>query len=607
MMKHWHVTIAALFACQITVSAYAAELESLRGSRHTGFSRLVLDLSDPVTWEIGVDEGARLLVLELSNSRLGYGFRESNLGGLPIRDIEFFRDREAVLSLSMTLDSPHRARAFLLRPFQSRGNRLVIDLYPVAEAIREEPSLDTSDIGSPTERAPGVAGAENATADSDHPPAWEARSTAESVDDLQDSRGWSFEFSGTWEHEWGYATEDEESQKFESLIEPRLDIEFGSGRSLTAIGRLRLDGTGDLGPDENRPDNYSDINGPFANDSHAELTLRELYLDAEWGGAYWRLGKQQVVWGQADGIKVMDVVNPQSLREFIVDEFDDSRIPLWMLNVETPVGDSSSLQAIWIPDTTYHELAEEDTPFFLTSERIVPPSPEGLATRREGFDTPDDPLSDSEAGLRFSTFLGGWDLSLNYLYHYQDFPVLYQAIEMEDGGPVGVVTPEYERNHMLGGTFSNVFGEFTLRGEFVYNTDSYHIANDIESRGIEESKEIGSVIGLDWQVGSDLLISGQWFQSHLLDYRGTIERDETEQSGSVYYQQLFDNETIQFNALYLYSFSHQDSWLQMRLKYMFQSNLELWVGGDFFQGEREGLFGQFKDEDRVLVGMKYGF
>lgn len=295
-MKYWRLTIAVLLACQITVPATAAELDALRGSRHSGFSRLVLDLSDPVNWEAGVDESARLLVLELSNSRLGYGFREPNLGDLPVQDVEFFRDRDSRLSMSMALDGPHRARVFLLRPFQSRGNRLVIDLYPVDEPPRERPRLDISSIGSPTEHLPGIGDAGDVNADSGDPGARQARRSALAADISGEKPGWSFEFSGTWEHEWGYATENEETQKFESQVEPRWDIEFASGGSLTAIGRLRLDGTGDLGPDENRPDNYSDINGAFANDAHAEISLRELYLDAEWGDAHWRIGKQQVVW-----------------------------------------------------------------------------------------------------------------------------------------------------------------------------------------------------------------------------------------------------------------------------------------------------------------------
>jgi hypothetical protein len=43
-------------------------------------------------------------------------------------------------------------------------------------------------------------------------------------------------------------------------------------------------------------------------------------LDVEWKETYFTIGKQQVVWSKADGLKVLGVVNPQSFREFIMTE-----------------------------------------------------------------------------------------------------------------------------------------------------------------------------------------------------------------------------------------------------------------------------------------------
>ena len=414
-------------------------------------------------------------------------------------------------------------------------------------------------------------------------------------------------FGGTWEQEWALE-KGGHSQKFESLIEPRLEMGLTPGIELTAIARIRLDAVGDLGPDEDKPDNYSSINGPLYNDTYAEFSLRELYLDTRWSDSYWRIGKQQVVWGQADGIKVLDVVNPQSYREFILDDFDRSRIPLTMVNVEMPVGQDTTLQLLWIPDTTYHELAEFDTPYYITSPLLVPVAPTGVAVDILNPDVPDNAIDDSDIGGRISGFWGGWDVTINYLYHYQDAPVLYQQVKLTPGGVLATVSPEYERNHMTGGTLSNAFGDFTLRAEVAYNTDTFQISQDISSGGIADSAELGSVIGLDWQLGSyDTLLSAQWFQSHLFDYDSSIYRDKTEHNLSLYYQRDFANETWQFNALGLYSVNNQDSLIQAKLKYFWRSNLEVWLGADIFSGDSEGIYGQFRNYDRMLLGLELGF
>lgn len=74
--------------------------------------------------------------------------------------------------------------------------------------------------------------------------------------------------------------------------------------------------------------------------------LREAYIDSSLGGWGLRLGKQQVVWGTADGIKLLDVINPTDYRHFVQDSMEDSRIPVWMANIERNLGDAGSVQFI---------------------------------------------------------------------------------------------------------------------------------------------------------------------------------------------------------------------------------------------------------------------
>jgi len=40
---------------------------------------------------------------------------------------------------------------------------------------------------------------------------------------------------------------------------------------------------------------------------------------------------------------------------------------------------------------------------------------------------------------------------------------------------------------------------------------------------------------------------------------------------------------------------------------MMESNVKVWVGSDIFYGKKQGLFGQFAHEDRVTMGIEWGF
>ena len=77
--------------------------------------------------------------------------------------------------------------------------------------------------------------------------------------------------------------------------------------------------------------------------------LRELYVDTtagEEGAVSLRLGKQQVVWGTADGMKLLDIINPTDYREMAQNSMDESRIPVWMINAETDLEDGTNVQVV---------------------------------------------------------------------------------------------------------------------------------------------------------------------------------------------------------------------------------------------------------------------
>ena len=206
--------------------------------------------------------------------------------------------------------------------------------------------------------------------------------------------------------------------------------------------------------------------------------------------------------------------------------------------------------------------------------------------------------------MKLSSLVGNWDVSLQYLYQFGDAPIFYRY-EGEDFNTV--VAPAYERTHLVGSTLSNTFRDFTLRAELAYKSDTFQISDEFSNDGIEQSGEFSSVLGLDWQASSDVLLSAQWFYSYLFDYQRSIVRDETEQLASLLLQSNFDNASWQLQALSLYSLNNEDLLFQLKLKYWLESNLEIWIGTDVFHGTQRGIFGQFDQQDRVLAGFEYGF
>ncbi|HFD81664.1 MAG TPA: hypothetical protein ENK05_14925 [Gammaproteobacteria bacterium] len=354
---------------------------------------------------------------------------------------------------------------------------------------------------------------------------------------------------------------------------------------------------------------YAPATRPRTIGDRAELELRELYYERPMDEWYLTIGKQQVVWGKSDGLKVLDIVNPQSFREFILEDFEQSRIPLWTFNAERSfheAGGDWTLQLLWVPDRSYHALPTQDATYAFTSPRLVPQASPAIDIRVAPPERPDRWIKDSDAGLRLSGFVAGWDLSINYLYQYDNRPALHQKFQP---GPVPSVevAPRYHRTHVVGGSFSRALGDWVVRGELGYFTNHYFLTDDPEDKDrVANSPELSYVVGLDWSGIQDTFVSVQLFQSWLSSYQQGFTRPELDTSATFLVRRRFWNDTLEARSLWIASINDGDGLLRPRLSYELEDNLELWAGLDLFYGSRTGLFGEFDNNDRLLVGVEYG-
>ena len=409
--------------------------------------------------------------------------------------------------------------------------------------------------------------------------------------------------------EWSASSHNLKQQNFQLTLEPEFILRFDNRIKLTVLSRLRSISLDALSPEKVTDNAYSPYSEPLFIGNSSEFELREFYLEIPTDNYYFTLGKQQVVWGKADGLKVLDIVNPQSYREFILEDFDDSRIPQWMANIETSVGEWDT-QFLWIPDQSYHVLAGNGGLYTPTSPLLVPtPSAiPGLSVDVQPFDRPRRTLKDSDIGLRLARFWRGWDLSLNYLYQYDNFALLYQRRSITDTGLHIDIEPQYRRTHVLGGSFSNAFDNWVLRGELAYFSDRHFLAEGFsDSDGITKGAEASYVLGLDWAGLENTLISGQLFQSVALNRESATLRDKTDSTVSLLVNHTLLNETMELRLIWLANTNIGDGLLRLRASYEWQDNLKTWISSDTYYGSEEGIFGQFDDNDRLTLGVELGF
>src|SRR5207249_11639811 len=91
-------------------------------------------------------------------------------------------------------------------------------------------------------------------------------------------------------------------------------------------------------------------------DQKTELDLREALLTVSKGDLDVRLGRQQIVWGEAISTFVTDVVNPKDFREFVLPDFSELRIPIWALDLTYLLTEGVSFEGVWTLDTMHNRL-----------------------------------------------------------------------------------------------------------------------------------------------------------------------------------------------------------------------------------------------------------
>jgi hypothetical protein len=401
-----------------------------------------------------------------------------------------------------------------------------------------------------------------------------------------------------------YQFDGDKFQKAEFLVKPELEIPFTKNFRFKALGRVYAEFLDNLEPKEPNQEEVSEYSKRFIAGDLFEAELREFYFDWKIKKHYLTVGKQQIVWGKADGLKILDVVNPTNMREFLLDDFDNSRIPLWSVKTDLNLK-IAKLQLLWIPDQTYHDIPGAKAAFFPIA--FFPAPPEGLRIVQTPLVKPDRVIEDADAGARLSAFIKGWDVTLNYLYAYDDFPVAQVNVNSDSTGPYLIITPLYKRYHLTGGTFTNSFGKFAVRGEVGVFLDKTFSSSDPAARdGLFKSNQVMGVLGFDYSGISNSLISFQVFEDHVFSDTEIMGRSQSETYASLLLNRNFKNETITAEVIGVQNINRGDGFVRPRVKYQVLSNLNLALGGDVFYGDEKGLFGQFVKRTRVTFNIQWG-
>jgi Protein of unknown function (DUF1302) len=303
-----------------------------------------------------------------------------------------------------------------------------------------------------------------------------------------------------------------------------------------------------------QPDGQPDVSGQEGLRANRHLDMQHdpiwnAYIDAGKGPLWMRVGRQDLSWGETDGFRLLDMIEPLDNRFGfpLVEDLDDRRIPLWMLRPTLRLPSigaltNLTLDGYWVPGS----IDDQESPLAPVGNPFGGPAPPGSAV----ISIPHKNIGNSRGGGRLLGTLSGVTFSLGHYVTFNDAPSVRQSLRALAPALDAPLLAEYYQQQVTGGsaTFALPFDPYSVvRFEIAHFWDERVFIPD-ESANLaallaEFTANGGQPVAgalpkrntLRWMIGLDrnvwlrwlnpqnsFLVSLQYFQTDIFSYDPSI-------------------------------------------------------------------------------------
>lgn len=337
-----------------------------------------------------------------------------------------------------------------------------------------------------------------------------------------------------------------------------------------------------------------------------EINIQQLYLEVYLKNVDFQLGRQQIIWGKADGVFITDVVSPKDLREFLLPDFNEIRQGVDALTTSYYLG-SHTFSLVLSP--VFRPTIQ---PGSSSIWKPALPAPRGVDVKVDTTKK-DIPVraQNSEAFLRWSAMFSALDFELTGAWMWDDDPTLHTAkFGHVESGKFHLdsmrITPQHHRLIMGGGSLSTTVRGVVVKGEAAhYSGKMFRSTNPVISDGIVEGDYVHYLLGASYSVyGVDF--SAQFIQKYLYEHDDFYVEDKVQNMATVLIHRSFLRETLSFELFSYIGLNDKDALIRPIVSYDITDGMKATVGVNIFTGDT-GYFGQFNENDMLYLKLSYSF
>ena len=398
---------------------------------------------------------------------------------------------------------------------------------------------------------------------------------------IEDVKKKDYYFLGNIEQKAHYATHNtaphNDLNSFRSALYLESEYSFNENHKI----RMSADGFYDFIYDINSDRVYTPQE---KDDLKYEAEIFDFYVQGKLSSNFdYKIGRQIVIWGRSDTIRVTDILNPLDNRTPGVVDIEDLRLPVGMLKFDYYLGNWNA-NIIVVGETRYSKNPVYGSDFY----PFV-------------FLPPEDKKEQKPAlALSLSGTFSAWDISL------------YAAKTTSDEGHIEVIVGKptiiHEDIYMLGYAFNFIHDNWLFKTEAGF-FDGYKFT----LTGDKTFKKLDALVGVEYNGIDETVIAFELANNHIFNYESVLKsqvipvlKDTTQYALRI--NSDFFNATLHAN--YLVSLFGKDMrdggfsriWFDYDVNDYFSAELGY---VDYLSGSK--LFDILHDNDMLFGSLKYSF
>ena len=331
----------------------------------------------------------------------------------------------------------------------------------------------------------------------------------------------------------------------------------------------------------------------FLDEYEDEVRADELFI--RYSATPWvsiTAGKQIVVWGTSDNLRVVDIINPLDNRELGIDDIENIRLASNMLKVDAQI-DDWMLSGMIITEVEQDQNPVYGSPYFVFPGKLPAFKSPKSERNKHSF----------EYALSLSGKISDIDVHsyIASIYNNQS----HLELDLQTGN----VSRYLAKLNMLGFTGTTGRGNWIYKSELAY-FNGFKFMNSQDA----EFARTDAMFGVEYYGLTDASLAIEVAYKKILNFKNIIE------SSPEMPQETEQNFAIRFNGDYLHNSLHilvlamasgpvgsDGNIIRLAADYDVRDAVTLTLGGVLFGGGESFLFQQLSGNDQIFAKAKFSF